>query len=51
MPTRKAKYGDIITLLENGYTERAKFEKANVYMQEAAFGSETDRARASGCTV
>jgi hypothetical protein len=39
-PTRKAKYGDIITLLDNGYTERAKFEKANVYMQEAAFGSE-----------
>ncbi|MBK6371272.1 MAG: S46 family peptidase [Flavobacteriales bacterium] len=38
--TRKAKYGDIMTDLESGYTERAKFEKANVYMQEAAFGSE-----------
>ncbi len=40
MPARKAKYGDIMTDLESGYTERAKFEKANVYMQEAAFGSE-----------
>ena len=37
---RKGKYGDVITLLENGYKERAKFEKANTYMQEAAFGSE-----------
>jgi hypothetical protein len=37
---RKAKYGDIVTLLERGYNERAKFEKANTYMQEAAFGSE-----------
>ncbi|MEZ4739517.1 MAG: S46 family peptidase [Flavobacteriales bacterium] len=37
---RKAKYGDIISALDRGYTERAKFEKANVYMQEAAFGSE-----------
>jgi hypothetical protein len=38
--TRKAQYGEINTLLENGYAERAKFEKANVYMQEAAFGCE-----------
>ncbi len=38
--TRKAKYGDIITLLAKGYGDRAKFEKANTYMQEAAFGSE-----------
>ena len=37
---RKAKYGSILTDLENGYKERAKFEKANVYMQEGAFGSE-----------
>jgi hypothetical protein len=37
---RKAKYGDIVTLLERGYNERTKFEKANTYMQEAAFGSE-----------
>jgi hypothetical protein len=37
---RKANYGEITTLLENGYRERAKFEKANTYMQEAAFGSE-----------
>jgi hypothetical protein len=37
---RKAKYGSVITDLETGYNERAKFEKANVYMQEAAFGSE-----------
>lgn len=39
-PKRKEQYGDITTLLENGYAERAKFEKASVYMQEAAFGSE-----------
>jgi len=39
-PARKAKYGSITSLLESGYTERAKFEKANVYMQEGAFGSE-----------
>lgn len=39
-PKRKEQYGDINTLLANGYAERAKFEKASVYMQEAAFGSE-----------
>ncbi|HRD53180.1 MAG TPA: S46 family peptidase [Flavobacteriales bacterium] len=39
-PKRKAKYGEIISLLERGYTDRAKFEKASTYMQEAAFGSE-----------
>ncbi len=39
-PERKKQYGDIITLLERGYGERTKFEKANTYMQEAAFGSE-----------
>jgi hypothetical protein len=39
-PKRKEQYGSIMTLLENGYAERAKFEKASVYMQEAAFGSE-----------
>ena len=37
---RKAQYGEIMDLLESGYRERAKFEKANTYMQEAAFGSE-----------
>jgi len=37
---RKARYGSILTDLESGYNERTKFEKANVYMQEAAFGSE-----------
>jgi hypothetical protein len=37
---RKAKYGDIMELLEEGYAERSKFERASVYMQEAAFGSE-----------
>ncbi len=37
---RKAKYGTILSDLESGYTERAKFERANVYMTEAAFGSE-----------
>ncbi|MBK8225984.1 MAG: S46 family peptidase [Flavobacteriales bacterium] len=39
-PKRKAKYGEIISLLERGYSDRAKFEKASTYMQEAAFGSE-----------
>ena len=37
---RKAKYGDLITSLEKGYGDRTKWEKANTYMQEAAFGSE-----------
>ncbi|WKZ65038.1 MAG: S46 family peptidase [Flavobacteriales bacterium] len=37
---RKAKYGEIISLLERGYSDRAKFEKASTYMEEAAFGSE-----------
>jgi hypothetical protein len=37
---RKAKYGDIVKNLESGYTERTKFERAKVYMEEAAFGSE-----------
>ena len=37
---RKARFGEIMTLLENGYRERTKFERANTYMQEAAFGSE-----------
>ncbi|MBK9146676.1 MAG: S46 family peptidase [Flavobacteriales bacterium] len=39
-PKRKAKYGEIIALLERGYSDRAKFEKASTYMQEAAFGCE-----------
>ncbi|MBL0128288.1 MAG: S46 family peptidase [Flavobacteriales bacterium] len=39
-PTRKDKYGGIITLLERGYADRTKWEKASTYMQEAAFGSE-----------
>ena len=39
-PERKKKYGSVVTLLERGYTERTKFEEANTYMQEAAFGSE-----------
>jgi len=39
-PDRKAKYGELVDLLEKGYTERAKVEKASTYMQEAAFGSE-----------
>jgi hypothetical protein len=37
---RKAKYGEIVTLLDKGYGERTKVEKASTYMQEAAFGSE-----------
>lgn len=38
---RKQQYGEVVNLLQRGYTERAKFEKASTYMQEAAFGSET----------
>lgn len=37
---RKAKFGELATDLSNGYAERAKFEKAYTYMQEAAFGCE-----------
>jgi len=37
---RKAQYGSYLSELEAGYAERAKYEKANTYMQEAAFGSE-----------
>ena len=37
---RKAKYGAFLDLLQKGYGERTKFEEANTYMQEAAFGSE-----------
>jgi hypothetical protein len=37
---RKERFGRILELLEGGYRERAKFEKASTYMQEAAFGSE-----------
>jgi hypothetical protein len=39
-PARKAKYGNLMTLLDEGYAERAKYEKASTYMQEGAFGSE-----------
>ena len=39
-PTRQAKYGEVRGDLANGYAERAQFEKASTYMQEAAFGSE-----------
>ncbi|MCB0792727.1 MAG: S46 family peptidase [Flavobacteriales bacterium] len=39
-PDRKGDWGEFLTLLDNGYAERAKFEKATTYMQEAAFGSE-----------
>jgi Peptidase S46 len=37
---RKAKYGAFNTELETGYAERAKYEEASTYMQEAAFGCE-----------
>jgi hypothetical protein len=37
---RKAKYGEVISLLEKGYADRSKYELAMTYMQEAAFGSE-----------
>lgn len=39
-PTRQAKYGEVRKDLADGYAERAQFEKASTYMQEAAFGSE-----------
>ncbi len=39
-PTRQKKYGELETDLTKGYADRAKYEKANTYMQEAAFGSE-----------
>lgn len=38
--TRMAKYGDFLSLLEKGYAERKKYDKAATYMNEAAFGSE-----------
>ena len=38
---RTAEYGEITSLLSNGYDDRRKYEKANTYMQEAAFGSES----------
>ncbi len=37
---RKAKYGEFLGLLEKGFAERKKYEKAQTYMNEAAFGSE-----------
>ena len=37
---RKAKYGEFLGLLEKGFAERKKYEKASTYMNEAAFGSE-----------
>lgn len=40
-PDRKAEYGEITNLLSKGYASRAEYEKAFVYMQEAAFGSES----------
>ncbi len=49
-PERKKKYGEIVTLLDRGYGDRAKFERANTYMQEAAFGSESQRGPRAGCS-
>ncbi|MCB0771827.1 MAG: S46 family peptidase, partial [Flavobacteriales bacterium] len=37
---RKQKYGNVLNDLAEGYAQRAKYEKASTYMQEAAFGSE-----------
>ena len=39
-PTRKAKYGECINLLDQGFGDRAKFQKAATYLNEAIFGSE-----------
>jgi len=39
-PVREAKYGEVRQDLSDGYAERAQFEKASTYMQEAAFGCE-----------
>jgi hypothetical protein len=40
-PARKAKYGELATDLSSGYADRAKYEKAKVYLEEGAFGSES----------
>ncbi|MCC6839216.1 MAG: S46 family peptidase [Flavobacteriales bacterium] len=39
-PARQKKYGELEQDLDQGYAERAKYEKASTYLQEAAFGSE-----------
>ena len=39
--TRKARYGEFLDDLNQGYAERGKFEKSSTYMEEAAFGSES----------
>ncbi|MBL7984466.1 MAG: S46 family peptidase [Flavobacteriales bacterium] len=39
-PARKAKYGECLSLLDQGFAERAKFQKAATYLNEALFGSE-----------
>ncbi|MBP8823129.1 MAG: S46 family peptidase [Flavobacteriales bacterium] len=39
-PARQSKYGELAKDLDEGYAERAKYEKASTYLQEAAFGSE-----------
>jgi len=38
--TRKAKYGEAIQMLKDGYATLDKYAKADAYLQEAAFGSE-----------
>lgn len=38
--TRKAKYGECLNLLDQGFSERAKYQEAATYMQEALFASE-----------
>lgn len=37
---RKEEYGDVIKMLEEGYSKRREFELASVYIQEAGFASE-----------
>lgn len=39
-PARELKYGQVLSDLAAGYAERAKYEKASVYLTEAGFGSE-----------
>lgn len=39
-PSRQKRYGEALSMLESGYNGLVSTEKANVYLNEAAFGSE-----------
>ncbi len=38
MPERKAKYGEVLSLLEKGYTSTDEYQKALIYLSEAFLG-------------